>query len=52
LFFERKLENATAGLSRGYFNLLQNKISKEDALTVIDYITSLKTIIEGVLLGF
>jgi integrase len=43
LFFERKLENATAGLSRGYFNLLQNKISKEDALTVIDYIISLKT---------
>jgi hypothetical protein len=42
-FFDRKLESVTAGLPRGIFNLLSNKIPNEDALTVMDYVLSLKT---------
>src|SRR5215208_4805315 len=42
LEFGRKLETVTAGLPREFSGLLQNKIPKEDAMTVIDYIISLK----------
>ena len=42
LLYDRKLETVTEGLSREYTNLL-NKISKEDAITVMDYIISLET---------
>jgi hypothetical protein len=40
LEFDRKLETVTAGLPREFSGLLQNKIPKEDAITVIDYIMS------------
>ena len=40
LNFDRKLEIVTAGLTREYSDLLQ-KISREDALTVMDYMISL-----------
>ena len=42
LLYDRKLETVTEGLSREYTNLL-NKISKEDAITVMDYMISLET---------
>jgi hypothetical protein len=42
LLYDRKLEKVTEGLSREYTNLL-NKISKEDAVTVMDYMISLET---------
>jgi len=42
ILFERKLENATEGLTREYHNQF-NKLSKEDALALVDYIISLKT---------
>ena len=42
LLFERKLETVTEGLTREYHNLF-NILSKEDALTLMDYIISLKT---------
>jgi hypothetical protein len=42
LIFDRKLETVIEGLPREYFNLL-NKFSKEDAMTVMDYVISLKT---------
>lgn len=42
LLYDRKLETVTEGLSREYTNLL-NKISKEDATTVMDYMISLET---------
>src|SRR5215216_6575972 len=40
--FDRKLEAVTAGLSGEYSNLLQDKIPREDALTVMGYMISLK----------
>lgn len=40
LNFDRKLEIVTAGLTKEYSNLLQ-KIRREDALTVLDYMISL-----------
>jgi len=43
---ERKIENATEGLSYNCFNFLHNKIlpsSKENTLTICDYISSLKS---------
>jgi hypothetical protein len=40
LNFDRKLEIVTAGSAKEYFNLLE-KIPKEDALTVMDYMLSL-----------
>lgn len=42
LLYDRKLETVTEGLSREYTNFL-NKISKEDAITVMDYMISLET---------
>ena len=42
LLFDRKLEIVTEGLPGEYFSLL-DKISKEDAMTVMDYTISLKT---------
>jgi hypothetical protein len=42
LLYDRKLATVTEGLPREYTNLL-NKISKEDAITVIDYMISLET---------
>jgi hypothetical protein len=42
ILFERKLETATEGLTREYHNQFNN-LSKEDALTLMDYIISLKT---------
>ena len=42
LNFDRKLEIVTAGSAKEYFNLLE-KIPKEDALTVMDYMISLNT---------
>ncbi|HYT01687.1 MAG TPA: hypothetical protein VEL70_02175, partial [Candidatus Acidoferrum sp.] len=43
---ERKIENATEGLSSDCFNFLQNRVlpaNKENALTICDYISSLKS---------
>jgi tRNA nucleotidyltransferase/poly(A) polymerase len=40
--FDRKLEAVTAGLSGEYSNLLQDIIPREDALTVMGYMISLK----------
>jgi hypothetical protein len=40
--FDRKLEIVTAGLSGEFSRLLQDKIPREDALTVMDYMISLK----------
>jgi hypothetical protein len=40
LNFDRKLEIVTAGLTKEHSNLLE-KISREDALTVMDYMISL-----------
>jgi hypothetical protein len=37
LNFDRRLEVVTAGLLGEFSGLLQNKISREDALTIIDY---------------
>lgn len=42
LLFERKLETATESLTIEYHNQF-NKLSKEDALALMDYIVSLKT---------
>jgi integrase len=42
LFFDRKIEAATAGLPSEYSKLL-NKISNDNALKIADYIISLKT---------
>jgi hypothetical protein len=42
ILFERKLETATEGLTWEYHNQF-NKLSKEDALTLMDYIISLRT---------
>ncbi|MGB8133788.1 MAG: hypothetical protein WCE99_06315 [Nitrososphaeraceae archaeon] len=42
LLFDRKLESVTEGLPREFLNLL-NKLSKEDLMTVLDYMVSLKT---------
>jgi integrase/recombinase XerD len=42
ILFERKLETVTEGLTREYRNLF-NILSKEDALTLMDYVISLKT---------
>lgn len=42
ILFERKLETVTEGLTGEYHNLF-NILSKEDALTLMDYIISLKT---------
>jgi hypothetical protein len=41
LLFERKLETVTDGLTMEYHNLF-NILSKEDALTLMDYLISLK----------
>ena len=41
-----KIENATEGLSRSCFNYLSNRVlpaSKENALTICDYISCLKS---------
>ncbi len=43
---ERKIENATEGLSSDCFNILQNRVlsaNEENALTICDYISSLKS---------
>jgi integrase len=40
--FQRKLEEVTAGLPPEYSNLLLDKIPRQDTITVIDYIMSLK----------
>ena len=43
---ERKIENATEGLSSNCFNFLYNRVlpaNKENALTICDYISSLKS---------
>jgi integrase/recombinase XerD len=43
---ERKIENATEGLSSNCFNFLHNKVlpaNKENALIICDYISSLKS---------
>jgi hypothetical protein len=42
--FNRKLEVVTAGLPKEYLGLL-NRIPKEDAMTVMDYMVSLNAII-------
>lgn len=42
LLFDRKLESVTEGLPREFLNLL-NKLSKEDLVTVLDYMISLKS---------
>ncbi|MFZ0647060.1 MAG: hypothetical protein WAM27_02445 [Nitrososphaeraceae archaeon] len=42
LLYDRKLETITEGLPREYTNLLV-KISKEDAIAVMDYMISLET---------
>jgi hypothetical protein len=42
ILFDRKLETVTSGLPREYFHLLLNRIPREDALMVIDYIILLK----------
>ena len=42
LSFDREIETATSGLSPEYSKLL-NKISKEDALTIANYIISMRT---------
>ena len=42
LNFDRKLEIVTASLTKEYSNLLE-KIPREDALTVMDYMISLNT---------
>jgi hypothetical protein len=41
LNFDRRLEVVTAGLHGEFSGLLQNKISREDALTLMDYMISL-----------
>ena len=41
LNFDRKLEIVTAGLTKEHSNLLE-KIPREDALTVMDYMISFK----------
>jgi hypothetical protein len=41
LNFDRRLEVVTAGLPGEFSGLLQNKISREDALTIMDYMVSL-----------
>ena len=38
LNFDRRLEVVTAGLLGEFSGLLQNKISRENALTIMDYI--------------
>jgi len=43
---ERKIENATEGLSSDCFNFLHNRVlsaNKENALTICDYVSSLKS---------
>jgi len=40
--FDRKLEIVTSGLAGEFSHLLQDKILREDALTVMDYMISLK----------
>lgn len=42
VLFDRKLQTVTAGLPKEYFNLLE-KIPREDIMTVIDYMISLKS---------
>jgi hypothetical protein len=42
LIFDRRLETVIEGLPMEYFNLL-NKIPKEDAMKVMDYVISLRT---------
>jgi len=41
VLFDRKLQTVTAGLPKEYFNLLE-KIPREDVISVIDYMISLK----------
>ncbi|MFL6319420.1 MAG: hypothetical protein ACJ72Q_03020, partial [Nitrososphaeraceae archaeon] len=43
IFFERKIEEATAGLSHYYSRVLSEKISKEDALIIVQYIFDLRS---------
>jgi integrase len=42
ILFERKLETVTEGLTREYYNIFR-KLSREDALTLMDYVISLNT---------
>jgi hypothetical protein len=42
LYFDRKIEAATAGLPREYSKLLY-RISNDNAVKIVDYILSLKT---------
>jgi hypothetical protein len=42
LFLERKIRLVTEGLSHQYTDRLYNKISKENALSIIDFILSMK----------
>jgi hypothetical protein len=41
--FDRKLEVVTAGLAREFCSKLQNKISREGASTIMDYMISLNS---------
>jgi integrase len=41
--FDRKLEVVTAGLAKEFCSKLQNKISREDASTIMDYMISLNS---------
>jgi hypothetical protein len=43
ILFERKIEIITEGLTPQYFKCLYNKVSKGNALAIVNYITSMKT---------
>jgi hypothetical protein len=42
IFFERKIEEATAGLAPYYSRVLFERVSKENALTIVQYIFDLR----------
>jgi flagellar biosynthesis/type III secretory pathway protein FliH len=42
LNFDRRLEVVTAGLPGEFSGLLQNKISRDDALTIMDYMKAMR----------
>jgi hypothetical protein len=43
LLFDRKIEAVTVGLPPEYSRLLLNKVSKDNALTIVTYIVSMKS---------
>jgi hypothetical protein len=45
--FDRKLEVVIAGLAREFCSLLQDKITREDASTIMDYMISLNAEVQA-----